>query len=127
LSHLQKFPNEISNKNFTSAHFLTCNLEGLKIKMPKTLTLAKGILNENGVLKSTSTPTKGMLNENGVLKSTSTPTKGMLNENGVLKSTSTPTKGMLNENGVLKSTRKLNGDQATHLWGCIEKPMAWSW
>ncbi len=31
--------------------FLTCNLEGLKIKMPKTLTLAKGMLNENGVLK----------------------------------------------------------------------------
>lgn len=93
MSHLQKFPNEISNKKFDSAHFLTCNLEGLKIKMPKTLTLAKG----------------------------------MLNENGVLKSTSTPTKGMFNQNGVLKSTRKLNGDQVMHLWGCIEKPMAWSW
>jgi hypothetical protein len=78
--------------------------------MPKTLTLAKGILNENGVLKSTSTSTKGMLNENGVLKCTLTPTKRMLNENG-----------------VLKSRRKLNGDQAMHLWGCIEKPMGWSW
>jgi hypothetical protein len=86
--------------------------------MPKTLTLAKGM---------TSTPTKGMLNENGVLKSTSTPTKGMLNENGLLKCISTPTKIMLNENGLLKSTRKLNGDQAMHLWGCIEKPMAQNW
>jgi hypothetical protein len=97
-------------RRYVGAHFLTYNLEGLKIKMPKTLTL-----------------TKGMLNENGVLKSTSTPAKGMLNENGVLKCTLTPTKRMLNENGVLKSTRKLNGDEAMHLWGCIKKPVAWSW
>ncbi len=70
MSHLQKFPNEISNKKFISAHFLTCNLEGLKFKIPKTLTLTKIMLNENGVLKCTSTPTKRMLNENGVLKLT---------------------------------------------------------
>ncbi len=51
----------------------------------------------------------------------------MLKENGVLKWNLTATKIMLNENGVLKSTRKLNGDQVMHLWGCIEKQMAWSW